>query len=242
MSAAPRAATTALAALCYIGGVIQSADLDRVERAFPVVTRLPAVARERVLKEAEPLAVDAGRVLFDVGDSCDGFGMIVAGRIRVSAQSRAGRELVLYRVRQGESCTVTASCLLSGSPYPARGIVEDPVDGVYLQRGLFRQLVDSCEPFRDFVFSILTARIDQLMEIVTEVAFHKLDLRLASRLIELGPVIEMTHQHLADEIGSTREMVSRILEAFADRGWVLLGRKRVELLDPEALRNEIDRR
>ena len=168
--------------------------------------------------------------------------MIIAWRSRVSAQSRGGRELVLYRVRPGQTCTVTASCLLSGAPYPARGVVEDPISGVFLSRPTFRELVDSSAPFRDFVFSILTSRIDHLMEVVSEVAFHKLDLRLASRLLELGPTIEMTHQQLADEIGSTREMVSRILEAFADRGWVGLGRKRIEIIDVDALRGEIDGR
>lgn len=213
-----------------------------IETVFPVLARLEPSARERFRDNAEPLAVGAGEVLFDVGDGCDGFGMIAAGTIRVSAQSRGGRELVLYRVYPGQSCTVTASCLLSGTPYPARGIVEDPIVGIVLPRTTFRSLVGSSEPFRDFVISILTSRIDHLMEVVCEVAFHKLDLRLASRLLELGPTIEMTHQQLADEIGSTREMVSRILESFADRGWVDLGRKRIDILDIGSLRAEVERR
>ena len=213
-----------------------------VETIFPFLGRLQPAARERLRRDAEPLAVQAGQVLFDVGDGCEGFGMIVAGTIRVSAQSRMGRELVLYRVYPGQSCTVTASCLLSDSPYPARGTVEDAIAGIVLPRASFRSLVDSSETFRDFVISILTSRIDHLMEVICEVAFHKLDLRLASRLLDLGPTIEMTHQQLADEIGSTREMVSRILESFADRGWVDLGRKRIEILEPGSLRAEVDGR
>lgn len=215
---------------------------EAIEKAFPILSDLPGGARRSVLQGAEPIAFEAGDVLFDVGDGCDGFGMIVAGRIRVSAQSRGGRELVLYRVNPGESCTMTASCLLSGAPYPARGVVECPIAGIFLSRTVFRHLVDSSDSFRDFVFSILTNRIDHLMEVVCEVAFHKLDLRLASRLLELGPTVEMTHQQLADEIGSTREMVSRILEAFADRGWVELRRRRIDIVDSAALQDEIDRR
>lgn len=222
--------------------MIPVAAYPAIEKAFPVLAQLQPAARDRLRHDAEPLAVPAGEVLFDVGDGCEGFGMIVTGTIRVSSQSRGGRELVLYRVYPGQSCTVTASCLLSGSPYPARGTVEDSIVGAALPRATFRSLVGSSEPFRDFVISILTSRINHLMELICEVAFHKLDLRLASRLLELGPTIEMTHQQLADEIGSTREMVSRILESFADRGWVDLGRKRIDILDAGSLRAEVQGR
>jgi CRP/FNR family transcriptional regulator len=88
------------------------------------------------------------------------------------------------------------------------------------------------------VFNIFTERVDHLMELVNEVAFNRLDARIVAKLIELGPVIALTHQQLADEVGSTREMVSRILESLADRGSLRLGRKRIEVLDPEALRSD----
>jgi CRP/FNR family transcriptional regulator len=142
---------------------------------------------------------------------------------------------VLYRVRPGESCTVTVSCLVSGSPYPATGLVERDLTALAISRSAFRDLVDRSPVFRRFVLEIFSARMTHLMELVHEVAFNKLDQRLASRLLELGPEVGMSHSELADELGTSRVIVSRILESFADEGLVSLGRRLVSVEDPDRL-------
>jgi len=78
-------------------------------------------------------------------------------------------------------------------------------------------------------------RLSEVMELIDEVAFRRLDQRLAQLLVQRGPVIEATQQRLADELGSVREIVSRLLRGFESRGWVKLERERVTLLDPRAL-------
>jgi CRP/FNR family transcriptional regulator len=204
---------------------------------FPFLAKLTDIDRQRVVETGSIVLLDGGTTLFDVGDACSGLGLVIDGCVRVSCVSQAGRELVLYRVRPGQTCTVTASCLVSEEPYPAMGVLEVDTTALIMPKEIFRTLLGDSEVFRDFVFDIFTARIDHLMELVNDVAFNKLDVRLASRLIELGPVIEKTHQDLADEIGSTREMVSRILESFADQGILALGRKRIEIQDPEKIQH-----
>lgn len=154
---------------------------------------------------------------------------MIDGSIKVSMSSDSGREMVLYRVRPGESCTVTVSCLVSDRPFPAEGMVEQALQAVSIPRALFHDLVERSGAFRQFVMEVFSARVNHLMEMVHEVAFNKLDRRLASRLLELGPVIEMTHQDLAAELGTSREMVSRLLENFADHEAVELGRKRISI-------------
>ena len=157
------------------------------------------------------------------------------GAIRVAKRSSGGRELPLYRVLPGESCIITSSCLLGHSDYNARGITEGETQLVLLPRPLFDELI-ATPAFRDFVFALFSERMADLMQLVEEVAFRRLDQRLAALLLGKGRTVHLTHQQLADELGSVREMVSRLLKGFAEQGLVRLGREQVEVLDPAGLR------
>mgnify|MGYP001827996494 FL=1 len=210
---------------------------NRARAAFAVLDRLEPEALDRVRTGGQEVQMASGNWLFRLGDRCEGFGFVIDGCVKVSISSETGREMVLYRVRPGESCTVTVSCLINDRPYPAEGITEGPLVALSIPRGLFNDLIGTSVVFRKFVLEIFSTRINSLMELVNEVAFNKLDQRLASRLIELGPVVTMTHQELAGELGTSREMVSRLLENFADQGLVTLGRKRIEIEDPRLIEN-----
>jgi CRP/FNR family transcriptional regulator len=144
-------------------------------------------------------------------------------------------EILLYRVEPGESCILSGSCLLGRSDYSASGIAETDVEVLVLPPPLFNELMLQHEPFRQYVFGMYATRLSDVMELVEEVAFHKLDTRLAQLLAQRGPVIAETHQKLADELGSVREIVTRLLRSFEQRGWVRLERERVTVLDPKAL-------
>ena len=209
--------------------------LDRARAAFPVLNRLEPELLDQVQKGGQEVQMPSGHWLFRLGDRCDGFGFVIDGSVKVSISSESGREMVLYRVRPGESCTVTVSCLVNNRPYPAEGMAEDELVAASIPRSLFSDLIERSPLFRQFVLEIFSSRVNHLMELVNEVAFNKLDQRLASRLIELGPVVTMTHQELAGELGTSREIVSRLLEDFADKGLVTLGRKRIAIEDPSLI-------
>ena len=142
----------------------------------------------------------------------------------------------LYRVAAGESCILTSSCLVAGVPYDARGVAETDVTLAILPRALFRKLLDSSAPFREYVLHLFADRMNELMQLVTAVAFQRLDQRLANRLLGHGPVVHTTHQALADELGSVREIVTRVLHHLADEKLIALGRERIEIRDPAGLR------
>lgn len=209
--------------------------IDRARKTFGVLDRLEPELLERLQEEGQEVRVEAESWLFRLGDRCEGFGFVIDGSIKVSISSESGKEMVLYRVKPGESCTVTVSCLVNNRPYPAEGVTEEPLQAVSIPRALFNELVDRSPGFRQFVLEIFGARVNHLMQLVNEVAFNKLDQRLASRLIELGPLVTMTHQEIAGELGTSREMVSRLLENFADQGMLSLGRKRIEITDTSLL-------
>jgi len=202
---------------------------------YPVLGALPADLAARFVAEAQGMSVPAGTVVFDERQPCRGFPFVLSGGIRVVKLAANGRELPLYRVLPGESCIITSSCLLGGVDYNARGVAESETALVLLPRDLFDRLLAQ-PPFRAFVFSLFSERIAELMQLVEEVAFRKLDQRLAGLLLGRGRELAVTHQQLADELGSVREMVSRLLKGFAAQGLVRLGRERIEILDPAGLR------
>lgn len=202
---------------------------------YPVLGMLPAALLGRIVEALQTLSVPAGTVVFDEHQPCRGFPFVLAGAIRVAKLSGSGRELPLYRVLAGESCILSSSCLLGHADYNARGVAEGPTTLALLPRPLFEEML--AEPvFRNFIFALFSERMAELMQLVEEVAFRKLDQRLAALLLGKGRLVHATHQQLADELGSVREMVSRLLKGFAEQGLVKLGREQIEVLDAAGLR------
>jgi CRP/FNR family transcriptional regulator len=212
------------------------ADIEsRLLALYPVLASLDAPERQRILRDAHPLKIPAGTTIFDERQRCQGLPLLLEGSIRVVKCSPSGRELPLYRVTPGETCIITSSCLLGNTPYNARGVAEGEVSLLLLPESDFGRLLQFAS-FRDFVFRLFAERMADLMELVEEVAFRKLDQRLAALLLGKGHVLHVTHQQLADELGSVREIVSRLLKGFAIQGLVSLAREQIEILDPARLR------
>lgn len=209
---------------------------ERLRALYPALASLDDARFDRLLGEAHVLEAPAGTVLFDEESPCQAFPMLVDGTIRVSKLGSNGRELQLYRVVPGEACIVTSSCLLGQVAYNARGVAETPIVAVALPQPVFSRLLSEHPPFRDYVFGLFAERIAELMQLVEAVAFQRLDQRLATLLLGKGRVIHVTHQALADELGSVREIVSRLLKTFAEQGLVSLGREQIEIVDPARLR------
>ena len=209
--------------------------LPELQAQYPVLAELPPGLREEIAAAAQAVTVPSGATLFDERQPCQGFPFVLAGAIRVSKVSASGRELPLYRVMPGETCIITSSCLLGNVPYTARGTTEGETVLVLLPQGLFTDLLAQA-PFRNFIFNLFAERMADLMRLVEEVAFRKLDQRLAALLLGKGRIVRATHQQLADELGSVREMVSRLLKGFAEQGLVTLGREQVEIRDAAGLR------
>lgn len=202
---------------------------------YPVMASLPAALLQGVTAAMQIMSIPSGTTVFDERQPCRGFPLVLEGAIRVVKVSANGRELPLYRVVAGESCIITSSCLMGNADYNARGVTEGATTLALLPRGLFDEMLAQPD-FRGFVFSLFAERMAELMQLVEEVAFRKLDQRLAALLLGKGRLVHATHQQLADELGSVREMVSRLLKGFAEQGLVRLGREQVEVLDAAGLR------
>ncbi|SDH73811.1 Crp/Fnr family transcriptional regulator [Roseospirillum parvum] len=216
--------------------------IDRLIAGFPSLQGIDAAARHRLETAGTLVRLPAGSRLFGMGSPCQGYLMVLAGSVRVQKVGESGREIVLYRVEAGQTCVLTTACLLTGADYDAEGIAETEIEGVMLSDGTFQALLAGSAPFRACVFGAFAARLSDLLELVEDVAFGRLDVRLAQALTRglaeaaAASSLKTTHQDLASELGTAREVISRQLKEFERRGWVALGRGRIELLDPAALR------
>jgi CRP/FNR family transcriptional regulator len=210
--------------------------------AFPRLGALDPDSAREFDAAARVLAIPAGTVLFRDGAECASYVLVAEGSIRVQKVSEGGREIVLYRVERGQSCVLTTNCLIARDSYAAEGIAETDVTVLVLPAAAFRSLLARSEAFRDFVFSAYATRIDELLMLIEEVAFGRIDVRLAAWLAGRGDAgeIKATHQDIAVELGTAREVVSRQLKDFERRGWVALHRGRVELRDLAALERLCD--
>jgi CRP/FNR family transcriptional regulator, anaerobic regulatory protein len=209
---------------------------SRLLQQYPMLREMSGTDLEDLLATASVMHLPAGTVVFDENQSCKGFPLLLSGSIRVIKAAPNGRELLLYHVMPGESCILTSSCLLGHSPYHARGIAEQSMEMVLLPASAFQALIGTHEAFRGYVFHLFSDRLTDLMQLVSAVAFQKLDQRLAHLLVNKPSPVHATHQALADELGSAREIVSRLLKGYAEQGWVKLGREQIEITDKPALR------
>ncbi len=195
--------------------------------------------QDRLLQAATEVALPAGQTIFHAGDRCQNYLFVLSGTVRVQKVGENGREIVLYRVNDGGTCILTTSCLLGQEGYAAEGITETPVRAVVLPAGVFAELLGSSTTFRNFVFVTFGQRMADLMALIDEVVFRRIDVRLARHLLKgqnKEGALTLTHQELAVELGTAREVISRQLKEFERRGWVALGRGHTQVLETEALK------
>jgi CRP/FNR family transcriptional regulator len=183
------------------------------------------------------MTVPAGVVLFDVHQPCQGFPVVVSGAVKVFQQAEDGRQLELYRVTPGELCLVSSACLFRSQPLTATGITTQETVLLLIPPEVFQCWLNHA-PFRSEVMGLFAERMADLTALVDAVAFHKLDQRLASVLLGHGPELAVTHQALADQLGTVREIVTRLLRRFEQEGWVQLSRERIRIVDSAALRQQ----
>ena len=209
--------------------------LDR----FPRLAHLRPETRAQLEKSVRHVHLSPGAIAFAVGNECQHYLLLASGRVRVQMLAESGREIVLYRVTGGDTCVLTTSCLITGEPYSAEAVAETDVEAYLLPRNAFATLMAEEPGFRDFVLKSWASRLTDLMLLVEEVAFQRMDVRLAHCLLERADAqgtVALTHQALAAELGTAREVVSRQLKEFDRRGWVQAERGAVRLLDRGALK------
>ena len=210
------------------------------QTCFPELSQSQDGIIRQLLDSAHEITLPAGEVVFRRGSACENYLLVATGSVKVILSSASGREVLLYRVSPGESCVLTTSCLLAGDKYPAEGVTETSVNALMLQRDIFDRALEQSSQFRQFVFANMGRRFADVIARMEMVNFTNIDSRLAQTLIGHASDhgrLAITHQSLADEMGTAREVVSRHLKAFERRELIKLGRGEIELLDQDRLKD-----
>ncbi|ALP53137.1 hypothetical protein Tel_08190 [Candidatus Tenderia electrophaga] len=209
-----------------------------VFESFPALQQLDAKDRDWLVKQVQVQHFPAGTRLFYEGESCAGFLLLLKGSMRVQKLTDNGHEIVLYHVLPGQSCKLTNSCLLGGQRYPAEAFSETEVELLTIPKAAFKQLLEKSPQLRNAIYSSIDDAMSELVTLVEEVAFGHLDHRLAQFLLECTrqqPRLQTTHQAVATELGTAREVISRLLKEFERNGWLKLHRGSIEITDRAAL-------
>jgi len=218
--------------------MIDTLQFERALSALPFLHHASDDFTREFKRTAFFARIPAGHDVFLEGDRVEAIALLISGVVRVYKIGDTGREITLYRFGNGSSCILTANAILSQKTFPAVATVEEDAEAIMIPANNFRDWVGRYELWRDFVFDLLSQRLSTVMAIVDEVAFHRMDRRVAVLLLKRGRdqnPIKVTHQEIASELGSSREVISRLLEDFVSDGSIRSGRGTVEVLDFDLL-------
>jgi CRP/FNR family transcriptional regulator len=218
--------------------MITQDQLAHIAGAFPLLRRAePALVRD-FQDHAFCARFPAGKDIFVEGDRAEALALVLSGVVRVYKIGKVGREITLYRFGSGESCILTANAILSQRPFPALATVEQAGSAVMIPAPAFQTWVGQYDLWREFFFDLLSLRLMSVLTLVDDVVFRRMDARVAAlldaRCRQQNP-IRVTHQEIAAELGSSREVISRVLEGFGQAGVIRSGRGLVEIVDFAAL-------
>ncbi len=204
---------------------------ERFLDIFPVLLRGPQELVNDILSFSQYMSVPANTILQREGEYSTGLVLVLSGEKRIYKQTSAGKEITLYNVVAGEFCIINAMSLLSNSPYPANAISITKVELLIIPPDKFREYILKYEEMRNLIFSFISKNLADVMELITEVAFKRMDERLMDYIIEKSEdgKLYATHQAIANELGTAREVVSRLLKEFERRGLVILSRNCIRL-------------
>lgn len=211
---------------------------DRIVRALPILNQADRQLEREFQTDAFFARIPAGKDVFVEGDQADAIALLISGTVRVYKIGETGREITLYRFGHGESCILTANAILSRKSFPAIATVEKDAEAVMIPAEKFREWVNRHNLWREFVFELLSDRLSTVMSVVEEVVFQRMDRRVANLLLtksKIGHPIRVTHQEIAAELGSSREVISRILEDLSQKDLIESGRGTIEILDLDGL-------
>ena len=221
----------------------KNAVFEKICLAFPFLKDAGKDVRDEVLKHAQVTRIPKGTFIFFEGDECKHLALILSGTVRVYKPAESGREITLYRLGKGDSCILTTSCIFSRNPFPAIAAAEDDIEAIAVPSNVFRDWVNRFEVWRNYVFDLLSKRLSEIIATIEEVAFRRMDTRIAEFLVNHSLTdnnsIRTTHQDIAMELGTSREVVSRILKHFEYEKLISLGRGTIKILDINSLKDKI---
>lgn len=213
---------------------------ELLQRHYPEVSNLLHSTTSTIIDCTQQARVPAGTHLFREHEHCKNFMWLLGGTVRVFKHSPEGRQITLYRVNPGELCVLSLQCLLSDEGYPAEAVAETELYGLTLSKPDFDKAIDDSKDFRSYLLKFISHRLGDVVQLVSDITFKRLDLRIACLLGQLfersgGEPLQITHMQIARELGTTREVTSRILKELELQECIKLSRGKIHLVSSEGL-------
>ena len=220
--------------------MLTETQLARASALLPFLQTAPPDHRREFGAAVSVHHLPAEAVVFEEGAECAAIAILFSGVARVFKIGETGREITLYRFGDGESCILTASCILGNHNFPAIAQIEREADALLIPAQVFHDWMNRYSFWREYTFALLSSRLAAVMSVLDEVAFQRMDARVAELLLRRAATpsaaVRITHQEIAAELGTSREVVSRILEDFHQKGALIAARGLITLKDPQKLR------
>ncbi len=203
-----------------------------IAQVFPFLKNNQRLAQE-FSEQALFKAFPANTTIYTEGDSCSQIAFVLTGEIRVFKAGASGREITLYEIGPGDTCILNASCIFSNTGYPANALTAERTEVLLLPAPIFKNFLLSYPEIQVFVYTMLSERLTAIMTLIEEVVFNRMDSRLFEYLVERSDngIISRTHQSIANDLGTSREVVSRLLKDFQAKKTIRCGRNHIEILD-----------
>lgn len=214
--------------------MITPEQFDRLTDSLPILQQADQRLQREFMQNAYFARIPANKDVFVEGDRAGAIPLLLSGVVRVYKIGETGREITLYRFGTGESCVLTANAILSDQTFPALATVQEDAEAIMIPAGTFRSWVGRSKLWRSFVFDLMSQRIATMLAVVDEVTFRRMDSRLAALLLHRGQSqnpIRTTHQELAADLGSSREVISRLLADLSAEGCLQLSRGAIKIID-----------
>ena len=213
---------------------------DKLLSQYPTLEKYVDEPCIKVLNEAKLVEVMPGEIMFHEATPCNNFMWLLEGSIRVFKNSDEGREITVYRVSPGELCLLSLNSLFGGDNYPASAKSETHTKGLMITAQSFHYLMENSKGFRKYVLQSLVERLTDVMSLISDVTFRRIELRLACLLGQQfersgGEPLRITHAELAFELGTTREVISRIIKEFERQECISLKRGEIQLVSQVGL-------
>jgi len=220
--------------------MIGNSTQQRLLEQFPILHEATPEFHRALFHSATRMHIPEGHTIASEGSECQQLALVISGRVRVFKLAESGREITLYRILAGDSCVLTASCIMSDRHFPAIAQTENEVEAIIVPASFAKEWLTHSKPWCQFLFSLVSQRLGEVIGMLEDIAFHRMDERLAAYLIALassGHSHQITHHQIASDLGTSREVISRIMKEFESKALVSGGRGELLIKDLAGLQN-----
>lgn len=214
--------------------------MEELKDYLPFWGKMTAAEQQSFLTSTRKVRYPKGTILYHGGGECTGVEILISGRTRVFMTSPNGGEITLYRLLEGDSCVLSAACMIKSLNFEAHMEFEEDSQLYVIPQKVFKAVSDTNSAVKDFMLEVVSDRFSDVMWVMQQLVFTNMGKRLADALLEHSALtgsdsLQMTHEVLSRDLGTAREVVSRLLKQFERDGMVQLSRGTIEILDKKRL-------